>query len=291
MAAILPRGNAKTTLAAPNRPPSPAHGPSASVTIGAASAAQARICFERMLGLLLARDVQGRITRSAPRTAGHESYAESARPAERRPAVGEQAHGLSSTPLHRRRGLGLAGGGALLEAMQTGLVKRPDSKLLLISTAAARSTPRSAACENARWRRRSVKRSGVTGGPRELTWLEWSLPEEASLDAMAQVKKVNPAPWIHRRRPAAAAQLRDRPGVHAVPREPLGRVRRDAWLPAGAWQRCAGEPTSRRARRSGSAWTSAAAAPTARSSWSRRTCGCRHGRGWATTPFSRSRLP
>ena len=48
--AILPRGNAKTTLAAKIGVHPLLSTPGAMVTIGAASVAQARICFERMKG-------------------------------------------------------------------------------------------------------------------------------------------------------------------------------------------------------------------------------------------------
>ena len=53
------------------------------------------------------------------------------------PSDGPRVHGLSSTLYIGDEVWAWPAGGELLEAMQTGLIKRRDSKLLLISTAAA----------------------------------------------------------------------------------------------------------------------------------------------------------
>jgi phage terminase large subunit-like protein len=53
------------------------------------------------------------------------------------PSDGPRVHGLSSTLYIGDEVWAWPRNGELLEAMQTGLIKRRDSKLLLISTAAA----------------------------------------------------------------------------------------------------------------------------------------------------------
>lgn len=54
------------------------------------------------------------------------------------PSDGPRVHGLSSSLYVGDEVWAWRSTGELLEAMQTGLIKRPDSKLLAISTAAAR---------------------------------------------------------------------------------------------------------------------------------------------------------
>jgi len=62
IAAILPRGNAKTTLAAKIGVHHLLSTPGAAVTIGAASRDQARICFERMRGFAQHPAVEDHLT-------------------------------------------------------------------------------------------------------------------------------------------------------------------------------------------------------------------------------------
>ncbi len=133
IAAILPRGNAKTSLAAKIALHHLLTVPGAAVTIGAASRDQARIAFERMRGFAQHPAIDGTLT-IRHLELRHEDTAGLLRVV---PSDGPRVHGLSSTLYIGDEVWAWPAGGELLEAMQTGLIKRRDSKLLLISTAAA----------------------------------------------------------------------------------------------------------------------------------------------------------
>lgn len=236
IAAILPRGNAKTTTAALIGLHHLLSVEGAAVTIGAASVAQARICFERMRGFCshpaLADDVVVRHLELR-----HEDGDGLLRVI---PADGPRAHGLSST-LYIGDEVWAWRDGELLEAMQTGLVKRPDSKLLMISTAAARlDSPLGRLRVRALAQSDVSHKGAVTEAKGDLHWIEWSLSEDAELDDFRRLKQVNPAPWIGladlRRQRAAVAEIAFAQ-FHAC----RWGVQEGAWLPAGAWQACAGD--------------------------------------------------
>ncbi len=238
VAAILPRGNAKTTLAALVGLHHLLTVEEAAVTIGAASRDQARICFERMRGfaqhpaleeLLVVRHLELR----------HEDERGDLRLLRVIAADGPRAHGLSSS-LYIGDEVWAWKTDDLLEAMLTGLIKRADAKLLMISTAAALLDSPLGRLRARAMAQSTAKRKGpVVEARGDLAWIEWSLPEESSLDDMAAVKRANPAPWITR-----ADLRRQRGAVAELPFAQLhaGRwgAREGAWLPSGAWQRCAG---------------------------------------------------
>jgi len=125
----------------------------------------------------------------------------------------------------------------------TGLVKRPDSKLLIISTAAAQLDSPLGRMRARALAQPSTKRKGaVVEAAGDPVWLEWSLPDEADLDDMRAVKAANPAPWItvaDLRRQRAAVPEAAFAQFHAC-RWGIGE---GSWLPAGAWQACVGAPT------------------------------------------------
>lgn len=235
--AVLPRGNAKTTTAALIALHHLLTVPGAAVTIGAASRDQARIAFERMRGfaqhpaldgLLVIRHLELR----------HEDGAGLLRVV---PCDGPRVHGLSST-LYVGDELWAWPDGALLEAMQTGLVKRRDSKLLAISTAAAQlDSPLGRLRTRALAQRSATRKGAVVESRGDLHWLEWSLPDDDDLDDMRAVKRANPAPWISvadlKRQRAAVADLAFQQ-FHAC----RWGLSEGSWLPAGAWQACVGEP-------------------------------------------------
>jgi phage terminase large subunit-like protein len=237
VAAILPRGNAKTTLAAKVGVHHLCSTPGAMVTIGAASRDQARICFERMRGfaehpaledMLVVRHLELR----------HEEGGGLLRVV---PSDGPRVHGLSSTLYIGDEVWAWPPNGELLEAMQTGLIKRRDSKLLLISTAAQLDSPLGRLRARA-LAQSSAKRTGTVVEARgDLHWLEWSLPDDTDLDDLAAVKRCNPAPWItvpDLRRQRAAVPETAFAQFHAC----RWGVGEGSWLPPGAWQACVGEP-------------------------------------------------
>jgi len=235
IAAILPRGNAKTTLAAKIGVHHLCSTPGAMVTIGAASRDQARICFERMKGfaehpaledMLVVRHLELR----------HEDGGGLLRVV---PSDGPRVHGLSSTLYIGDEVWAWPANGELLEAMQTGLIKRRDSKLLLISTAAAQLDSPLGRLRARALAQPSAKRTGsIVEAKGDLHWLEWSVPDEDDLDDLHAVKRANPAPWIDvpgLRRQRAAVPETAFAQFHAC-RWGIGE---GSWLPPGAWQACA----------------------------------------------------
>src|SRR5262249_25135096 len=150
--------------------------------------------FERMSGFCSHPALRGRITVRTLELRAEGIYAESAkRLLKVVPAIGERAHGLSSSLYIADELWAWREGGGWLEAMQTGLVKRPDAKLLMISTAAAMlDSPLGRLRERALGQSDVATSGMVTEAHGELAWIEWSLPDEISLDNMAALKKVNP---------------------------------------------------------------------------------------------------
>ena len=128
-------------------------------------------------------------------------------------------------------------------AMRTAAMKRPGSRLVVISTAG-----QGADSPLGRLRSRALALPNVktTGGFTDargpaLRLLEWSLPEDADLADTKAVKQVNPASWITLE---ALQEQRE-----AVPEMAFRRFhanqwteRESHWLPAGAWQTCVGIP-------------------------------------------------
>jgi len=237
VAAILPRGNAKTSTAALIGLHHLLTVDGAMVTIGAASRDQARIAFERMRGFAQHPALDGQLVirhleLRNPESDGMLRVV---------PSDGPRVHGLSST-LYIGDEIWSWPDAGLLEAMTTGLVKRRDSKLLAISTAAAqldsplgRMRARALAQPNVQ-RRGAVVEAG--GDPH---WLEWSLADEDDLDDMKAVKRANPAPWI-----TVADLRRQRAAVPELAFAQFHACRwgssEGSWLPAGAWQACVGAP-------------------------------------------------
>ncbi len=157
------------------------------------------------------------------------------------PCDGPRVHGLSST-LYIGDELWAWPDSALLEAMQTGLVKRRDSKLLAISTAAAQLDSPLGRLRARALAQPTAKRTGAVVEARgDLHWLEWSMPDEHDLDDTRAVKRANPAPWI-----GVADLKRQRAAVPDLAYAQFHACRwglsEGGWLPAGAWQACVGEP-------------------------------------------------
>lgn len=239
MVAVLPRGNAKTTTAALIGLHHLLTVPGAAVTIGAASRDQARILFERMRGFAQHETLEDNLV-IRHLELRHEDEHGQLRLLRVVPSDGPRAHGLSSS-LYVGDEVWAWKGDELLEAMQTGLVKRPDAKLLLISTSAALLDSPLGRLRARAMAQPSAKRTGsVVSASGELGWIEWSVSEDGELDDMRAVKRANPAPWIE-----SADLKRQRSAVNELAFAQFHAcrwgAREGAWLPAGAWQTCAGE--------------------------------------------------
>lgn len=128
-------------------------------------------------------------------------------------------------------------------ALRTAMLKRPGSRMVTISTAG-----QGAETPLGQLRARSLGQPAVSHrgaltdarGP-ALRMLEWSVPTEREIDDDRAAKMSNPASWI------TLDGLREQRG--AVPElayrrfhlnQWVGKV--GSWLPAGAWQACAGSP-------------------------------------------------
>jgi phage terminase large subunit-like protein len=236
--AVLPRGCFKTTLAALIGLHHLLSVEGASVVIGAASRDQARVCFERMQSFLSGA-LEGVITERhlELRFDGPEGR----RLLRVVPSDGPRAHGLSSTLMIGDEVWGWAARADLLTAFQTALVKRPDSKLLLISTSAGdldsplgRLRRRAMALGSARRRGPVVEAESV-----DLHWLEWSLADEFELSDMEAVARCNPAEHIGvpelRRQYKSVSE-----GAFAQFHACRWGIRESTWLPEGAWAGCRG---------------------------------------------------
>jgi hypothetical protein len=234
--ACLARGNDKTTTAALLAVHHVLANPGASVTIGAASRDQARIAFERARGFaehpaigehlvvrhLELRGPEGALLRVIPADAG-------------------RAHGLSSA-LYIADEVWTWRDAGLLEALQTALVKRPDARLLAISTAPATADSPWGRMRARALAQRDVTLRGVfTEARGQLRWLEWSAPADASLDDYKLAARVNPA---RRFTPASMRQARSRVPESAYRQFHLNQlgVSEASWLPAGTWQEAVGTP-------------------------------------------------
>ncbi len=238
IAAILPRGNAKTTLAAKIGLHHLLTVPGAAVTVGAASRDQARIAFERMRGFAQHPALDGILT-IRHLELRHEEAGGLLRVVA---SDGPLVHGLSSTLYIGDEVWAWPADGELLEAMQTGLNKRRDSKLLLISTAAAQLDSPLGRMRARALAQPTTRRSGpVVEAKGDLHWLEWSLPDERDLTDLRALKACNPAPWItvkDLRRQQAAVPETAFAQFHAC----RWGVGEGSWLPPGAWQGCVGVP-------------------------------------------------
>jgi phage terminase large subunit-like protein len=238
--AVLPRGNAKTTMGALLALHHLLSVRGASVVIGAASRDQARVAFERIESFLACEALDGLVTQR------HLELRFNG-PDGRRllrvvPSDGPRTHGLSCSLYVGDEVWCWAARADLLTAFQTGLVKRPDSKLLLISTSAGdldsplgRMRKRAMALGSARRNGPVVEATSV-----DLHWLEWSLSDEHDLDNLEAVERVNPAPWIGvpelRRQRKSVTE-----GAFAQFHACRWGIKESTWLPEGAWASCRGE--------------------------------------------------
>jgi phage terminase large subunit-like protein len=242
--ALLPRGNGKSTLLAAIAVHHLLSVEKAAVYVAASSREQARIIFEIAGGFVRTLDHPNLVVRH------HElRYCENpelpkvfSRHMRVLAADAPRLHGLTPSlclvdELHAHAS------DEVYIALSTAAIKRPGSKLLIISTAGSGpDTPLG------RLRARAlsapvVRRTGARTDARgpDIRMLEWAVPEDASLDDMKAVKQANPASWL------TVEALRQQ----AASLPPLAFARyhanqwvgpEGAWLPPGAWNDCVGEP-------------------------------------------------
>lgn len=236
---MLPRGNGKTTLMAAIALHHLLSRGEPAVYCGAASVAQARILFEaaRKLAASLPTASERVVIRSLELR-----RADGGGVLRMVPADGPRTHGLTPT-LAIVDELWAHRDAQLYESMRSALVKRPDSRLLVISTAdVGADRPLSRLRARALAQPDVHRRGPLTDcrGP-ELRALLWEVADEAGADDLRAICAVNPAPWITR---SLLVEQRD-----ALPEGAFLRFHANArvqeegsWLPAGAWQACVGEP-------------------------------------------------
>jgi phage terminase large subunit-like protein len=127
------------------------------------------------------------------------------------------------------------------DAMASGLHKRPDATLIIISTAGqGADSPLGKLRARALAQPHVVRRGVVTDarGP-GIRMLEWALDEDADVDNARVVKKCNPASWVT---VDQLAEQRERLPDLAYRRfvANMWTERAGHWLPPGAWQQCVG---------------------------------------------------
>lgn len=235
---LLPRGNGKTTLLAAVALHHLLTAPRPAVYCGAASTAQAAILFEA------ARDFAARPALDGQVLARHLELrrADGAGHLRVIPSNGPRTHGLTPSlaicdELHAHRDDGL------YLAFRTAMLKRPDARLVTITTAAPEGDS-----PLGRLRARAlgapvVNRRGavVEAHGAGLRLLEWSVPDDKPAEDLAWAKRANPASWIT---PNLLAEQRE-----ALPENAWAQLHLDRfvtpeghWLPAGAWQAAVGQP-------------------------------------------------
>src|SRR5215216_1974279 len=234
---LLPRGQGKTTLFAAVGVFSLLSTREPAIYVCAASRDQARLLFEIAKRMVRTHpELERRIT---PR------YSELRVDGGFLKVIASDAplaHGLTPSlvlvdELHAHRD------GELYEAMRTSMLKRPGARMVTISTAGSdvdgvlgRLRARALALPE-------VTRDGPLTravGP-SLAMLEWSAPEDWDGVDLEPVAAANRASWI------TAEALADQ--RQSVPDLAFRRYHANqwtsaesAWLPAGAWQACVGEP-------------------------------------------------
>jgi phage terminase large subunit-like protein len=242
--ALLPRGNGKSTLLAAIGVHHLLEVQKAKVYVAASSREQARIIFEIAAEFVRTLDHPNLILRH------HEiRYCEDpeipkvfSRHMRVLAADAPRLHGLTPSlclvdELHAHAS------DEVYIALSTAAIKRPGSKLLIISTAGSgpdtplgRLRARALAAPD-------VRRTGARTDARgpDIRMLEWAVPDGADITDMKQVKRANPGSWLtiealHQQAaslpPLAFARYHANQWVG-----PEG-----AWLPPGAWNLCVGQP-------------------------------------------------
>lgn len=246
---LLPRGNGKTTLFAAfalwhlltvERP---------NVILAASSIAQARVAFDAAAHFAQHPAIAGPGLRV--KSGYSEIWVGPGLPPDGKLKVissdAPRAHGLQPSlvlidELHAHRD------DQLYVALRTALGKRRDARLVTITTAGHdRETALGRLRENALASPHITHRKSLTVAQDPAAgfcMFEWAVPEGADAEDAKVLKAANPATFVSR---AFLDEQIHSPGIHPVDVARYhGNVWPDGhgeWLPAGAWQSCAGEAT------------------------------------------------
>lgn len=155
-------------------------------------------------------------------------------------AEGPRLHGLAPT-LAVLDELQAVSRPDIYPALASALHKRPDSKLVVISTAGQGVDSPLGQLRQRALGLPEVKRRGAltdASGP-DLRMLEWAVPADADVEDMRVVKGANPASWLT---VEALREQRERLPDLAYRRFIANQwtSKIGSWLPPGAWQACAG---------------------------------------------------
>jgi phage terminase large subunit-like protein len=129
-------------------------------------------------------------------------------------------------------------------ALRTAMQKRPGARMVVISTAGQGAESPLGQLRSRALALPDIRTRGALADARgpSLRMLEWAVPEDAVITDMRAAKRANPASWITleglREQRDAVPELAYR-RFHL--NQWVGKI--GSWLPAGAWQACAGEPT------------------------------------------------
>lgn len=131
---------------------------------------------------------------------------------------------------------------ALYLALATAMMKR-KAKLITISTAGTGADTPLGRLRARALALPSVTRTGALTRAQgaNMAMLEWSVSDEAAVDDLALAKQANPASWISEE---GLSEQREAVPEIAYRRFHLNQwvAKIGSWLPAGAWQACAGAP-------------------------------------------------
>ncbi len=234
---LIPRGNGKTTLLAAfalyhlftNSHPQ--------IAIGAASREQAGTLFEFARAMVAHPVLSKRVdvTRREIRRKDEAGWLRVVA------SDGPKQHGLVLSlaildELHAHRD------DELYIALRTGMLKRPDAKIVTISTAGI-GADSALGLLHARALKGTTTRKGAftKAISANLGMLEWALAEKADIDDMDVVKEANPASWLT---PVLLQEQRE--AVHEIA---FRRYHTNQWVAAAApwispevWDACAAEP-------------------------------------------------
>jgi phage terminase large subunit-like protein len=235
VACIAPRGSAKTTSAALLALHALASRPDAAVFIGASSRDQARIA-----GRIVNRYARHPALREMLIVRTDQVRAASGGLLQVVAADGAKAHGWERPTLMLADEVWSWSDRepTLLGAMQTSLIKNPQAKLVIISTAPASKDQALGKMRARALAQVDVHRRGAFLEARgDIHWIEWSLPEEADPEDIDAVAAVNVAPWIGRD-DLAAQRKRVSETEWLQFHCNRSAVQSTRWLPRGAWEQC-----------------------------------------------------